>query len=312
MADDASTMTLCVCVPARNEAARLPTLLDALATQDWHGAIPVSLAINNSSDDSLAVVEAASHRHAGRLTIQVTERIFAPDFAHAGSARRLAMDAGLGLLPALDDGALVSTDADSRPPPDWLSNIAAAFSQGADMVGGRIEIDSDEPLPPPVQRLRTAWDAYWAAVRAIEDAIDPLPWDPAPRHGDHTGASLAIRADLYLACGGVPAIATGEDRAVVAAALAHGARLVHPANVYTRVSPRREGRADGGMAVAMQNLFASAQNNIRPMAPAFAHWRDRASWRKELRAQPDGDALIARQEPLLPPMPHDMMLDLQA
>jgi glycosyltransferase involved in cell wall biosynthesis len=309
--DDASAMTLCVCVPARNEAARLPILLDALAMQDWPGRIPVAIAINNSGDDSLAVAEAARLRHAGRLDVHTTERTFTPELAHAGSARRLAMDTGLGLLPALDHSVLVSTDADSRPPTDWLRNIAAEFSRGADMVGGRIDIDSDEPLPPPVQRLRTAWDQYWAAVRAIEDAIDPLPWDPSPRHGDHTGASLAIWAELYLACGGVPAIASGEDRALVLAALARGARLVHPVTVYTRVSPRLDGRAEGGMAVAMQALFASAENDMPPMVPAFAHWRERATWRKQLRAHPDGAALIARQEPLLPSMAHDMMLELQ-
>ncbi|MBV2148040.1 glycosyltransferase [Sphingobium sp. AS12] len=308
---DTIAMTLCVCVPARNEAARLPILLDALAMQDWPGALPVVIAINNSTDDSRAVADAACHRHAGRLDVHIVERTFAPEQAHAGSARRIAMDTGLGILPALDNAALVSTDADSRPPRDWLHNIATAFSRGADMVGGRIDIDSDEPLPPPVHRLRTAWDEYWAAVRAIEDAIDPLPWDPAPRHGDHTGASLAIRAELYLACGGVPAIASGEDRALVLAALARGARLVHPVTVYTRVSPRLEGRAEGGMAVAMHTLFESAENDISPMAPAFTHWRERAHWRKQLRARPDGAALIARQEPLLPPMPHDMMLELQ-
>ena len=65
------------------------------------------------------------------------------------------------------------------------------------------------------------------------------------------------------------------------------------------------------MAVAMQTLFANVENNILPMAPAFTHWRERAHWRKQLRARPDGAALIARQEPLLPPMPHDMMLELQ-
>lgn len=308
---DASAMTLCVCVPARNEAARLPILLNALAMQDWPGAIPVAIAINNSTDDSRAVADSARHRHAGRLDIRIVERTFAPELAHAGSARRLAMDTGLGILPALDKAVLVSTDADSRPPTDWLRNIAAAFSRGADMVGGRIDIDSDEPLPPPVHRLRTAWDEYWVAVRAIEDAIDPLPWDPAPRHGDHTGASLAVRAELYLACGGVPAIASGEDRALVLAALARGARLVHPVTVYTRVSPRLEGRAEGGMAIAMQTLFESVENALSPMAPAFTHWRERAHWRKQLRARPDGAALIARQEPLLPPMPHDMMLELQ-
>lgn len=302
-------MTLCVCVPARNEAMRLPTLLDALALQDWPGPIPVAIAINNSSDDSVAIVHAARLHHAGRLDIQIIERIFPPDCAHAGSARRLAMDAGLGLLPTVKGDALVSTDADSRPPRHWLRHIATAFSRGADMVGGRIEIDSEEPLPPAVHRLRATWDRYWADVRAIEDAIDPLPWDPAPRHGDHTGASLAIRAELYEACGGVPAIASGEDRALVLAALARGARLVHPVDVYTAVSPRLEGRAEGGMAVAMQHLFASAQNEARPMAPDFAHWRERAHWRRQLRAQPDGDALIARQEPMLPPMPNDMMLE---
>ncbi|SES17490.1 Glycosyltransferase like family 2 [Sphingobium sp. YR768] len=302
-------MALCVCVPARNEALRLPTLLDALSSQDWPGPIPVAIGINNSSDDSLAVVEAARHRHAGRLDIHIVQCTFTPDRAHAGSARRLAMDTGLGLLQRLEGSALVSTDADSRPPNDWLRNIAKAFSRGADMVGGRIEIDSQEPLPPAVQRLRAAWDQYWAEVRAIEDAIDPLAWDPAPRHGDHTGASLAIRAELYLACGGVPAIASGEDRALVLAVLARGGRLVHPVNVYTYVSPRLEGRADGGMAVAMQELFASAHNDTQPMAPALAHWRDRASWRRQLRAQANGSALIVQLEPMLPPMPNDMMLE---
>ncbi len=306
---EAESLAFCVCVPARNEGARLPTLLDALALQDWANPIPVVIGINNTTDDSVAVIDAARCRHAGRLDLHMIQKTFAPEQAHAGSARRLAMDAGLALLPALEGGALVSTDADSRPPQDWLRNIASAFSRGADMVGGRIEIDGAEPLPPPVHRLRAAWDRYWAAVRAIEDRIDPLPWDPAPRHGDHTGASLAIRADLYLACGGVPEIASGEDRALVQLALARGARLVHPANVYTHVSPRLTGRADGGMAIAMQDLFASAQSDILPMAPAFAHWRERASWRRRLRMRPDGHALIARREPLLPPMPHDMMLE---
>lgn len=306
---EVGSIDLCVCVPARNEAARLPILLDALALQDWPGPIMVSIGINNTTDDSIAIVEAARKRHAGRLDLRITERTFAPHLAHAGSARRLAMDAGIALLPNPKSGALVSTDADSRPPVDWLRNIADAFADGADMVGGRIEIDGDESLPPPVRRLRAAWDRYWMAVRSIEDAIDPIPWDPAPRHGDHTGASLAIRADLYRACGGVPAIPIGEDCALVTAALTLDARLVHPANVYTHVSPRLEGRADGGMAIAMQALFASAQNDILPMAPAFVHWRDRASWRRQLRGQPDGGALIAQQEPLLPPMPHDTMLE---
>lgn len=303
---------ICICIPARDEAARLPRLLDAIADQDWPRSIPVQIAVNNTIDDTLERIEASRRRHGARLAIGVTAAIFPPDRAHAGSARRLAMDQGLRLLGARDDGILVSTDADARPPADWLRNIVAAFADGADLVGGRIGIDPDEPLPPAAARLRAAWDLYWAAVRAIEDAIDPSPWDPPPRHGDHTGASLAIGVRTYLACGGVPLLPTGEDRALVAAAVATGARLVHPLDVRIHVSPRQAGRAEQGMAAAMVDLLAAADAGVRPMAPAFAHWRERAAWRRALRALPDGSARIAREEPALPPMPHDMPLELPA
>jgi cellulose synthase/poly-beta-1,6-N-acetylglucosamine synthase-like glycosyltransferase len=304
-----SRIVLCVCVPARNEADRLPHLLDALAAQDWPGLIPVSIAINNTTDHSLDVIAAARDRYAGRLDLHVAQADFAPYLAHAGSARRLAMDAGLAVLQGLDETALVSTDADARPPRDWLDNIDMALMNGADLVGGRIDIDPDEALPAPVRRLRDMWDRYWQTVRAIEDAIDPISWDPAPRHGDHTGASLAIRTNVYRACGGVPLLSTGEDRALVAAAIGTGAKLVHPANLFTHVSPRLDGRAIGGMATAMQQLFTFAENEARPMAPAFEHWEVRATWRQRLRVRPAGHALIARREPLLPPMPHDMALE---
>jgi hypothetical protein len=303
-------MDLCVCVPARNEAGRLPTLLSALAEQTWPLPIPVSIAVNNSDDESLEVIKRAQARYSGRLAIDLHCVTFCPELAHAGSARRLAMDAGLELLPDRQRGALVSTDADTRPPPEWLENIAAAFARGADIVGGRIEIEEAEPLPENVQPLREAWDVYWQQVRAIEDMIDPLPWDPSPRHGDHTGASLAMRAALHIACGRVPLLPTGEDRALVTAAVACGGRLAHPADVFTYVSPRRDGRAAGGMALAMQDLFDLASKGERPSAPDLEHWRERANWRRALRAQEGGQALIAEAEPQLPPMPHDMLLEV--
>ena len=61
----------CICVPARNESARLPVLLDALAAQTINGRIPVALCINNSDDDSVAVVEQVARHHAQRLDIMV-------------------------------------------------------------------------------------------------------------------------------------------------------------------------------------------------------------------------------------------------
>jgi GT2 family glycosyltransferase len=303
---------MCVCVPARNEAERLPVLLGAVAAQDFPGVIPVAIAVNNTTDDSVDVLERCRADYWGRLDIDVTDIRFAPEEAHAGSARGLAMDRGAGLLGDDDHAILVSTDADARPPATWLTAIAAGIARGADLVGGRIAIDPDEPLPAQAAVLRAAMDRYWEQVRAIEDAIDPVAWDPPPRHGDHTGASLAIRLGVYRACGGVPQIASGEDRALVMAAVAQGARLAHPHDVWVNVSPRRDGRATGGMAEDMARLVDAGAGREPILMPDFDHWRARAAWRRRMRAEGSSPARMVRAEALLPPMPHDMPLDVMA
>lgn len=300
----------CVCVPARNEQRRLPALVEALAAQDHPVPIPVVVCINNSTDGSAAVVQEAAERWRRRLDISVDVEWFPADRAHAGAARRAAMEAGLARLGSAPGGVLVTTDADARPPRTWLSANLAAISAGADIVGGRLVIDEAENLPPTVLALQRLWDGYWAAVRAIEDELDPSPIDPAPRHGDHTGASLAITAEAYRLAGGVPELPTGEDRALVIAAQAHGARLVHPLSVWTRVSPRLAGRAAGGMAAHMTRLFAQAREGDPILAPDFAHWRRRAAWRRAQRARAGGDLRLSLLEAELEPMPLD--LDLRA
>jgi hypothetical protein len=308
---DPGAAPLCVCVPARNEADRLPVLLKALAAQDFPGPIPVAIVVNNTTDASLEVIDRCRADYAGRLSIDLTDIHFAPGEAHAGSARRLAMDRGAQLLANNDHAILVSTDADARPPSHWLSAIAAGIARGVDLVGGRIVIDPDEPLPAHAAMLREALDRYWEQVRAIEDAIDPIAWDMPPRHGDHTGASLAITLAAYRASGGVPRIASGEDRGLVMAALARGARIAHPSDVWAYVSPRCDGRAAGGMADDMARLIdVGADTPLR--MPDFDHWRARAEWRRGMRARSASPADMVRDEALLPPMPHDMPLAVMA
>ncbi len=299
----------CVCVPARDEADRLPILLDALARQDFDGPIRVSILINNTVDDSVAAVARAQAAWGERLHLAVACHDLPPERAHAGTARRLAMEAGLARIDP-DRGVLISTDADTRPPSDWISAMLRAIDAGLDIVGGRIVVDDAEPLAADMDAMQVKLDRYWACVRAIEDDIDPCRWDPAPRHGDHTGASLAILAPLYRAAGGVPAIPAGEDRALVEAAVAAGGRLGHPMSVWTRVSARTIGRATGGMADHMQALSIRVARGEPTFLPSFDQWRARAAWRRMRRDQPGGDSGVARDEPLLPPMRCDMPLGL--
>ena len=304
-----SVAPFCVCVPARDEADRLPRLLDALAHQTGVGRVRVALCINNTTDGTRRQAEAVAAAHEATLTLSIVEHTFAPEHAHAGSARAAALDLGLDLLDG--KGVLLSTDADARPPSDWVSANLDAVSAGADLVGGALTLDEDEPESQALQTGWAVWRDYWRQVRAIEDALDPVPWDPAPRHGDHTGASLAITTSAYRAAGGTPRLPTGEDRALVLAAQRAGARLVHPLSVWTRVSARAHGRAQDGMAQAMALLARQTAGQELLRAPAFSHWRARALWRRDLRRLPDGAQRIADAEPHLPPMPLDYALDLK-
>jgi GT2 family glycosyltransferase len=304
-----NSRAFCVCIPARNEAARLPVLLSSLAGQDIPGRLSVVVCVNNTSDGSAEVLRSFASTHSARLAIVADEITFPAGRAHAGSARRRAMDIGYDSLQQHRGAVLMSTDADARAPANWIAENLRAIDCGADIVGGRLVLDENEPLPTDVLSLRLLWDRYWRKVREIEDAVDPRASDPSPRHGDHTGASLALTAEIYRKAGGVPELAVGEDRELVANAVAAGGILVHPQAVWTRVSPRRDGRAPGGMAQAMADLHDTAALGRITLAPALSHWQHRAAWRRRVRHSAGGDAAVARAERFLPAIPCDTPLD---
>jgi hypothetical protein len=296
---------LCVCIPARNEAERIGALLAALASQDINEPFHVALCVNNS-DDGTAQIAAAAAAAGVPFTLHLHECHFDAEEAHAGSARRAAMDLGAEVL-GRDDALLISTDADCRPPSDWLAANIASCEQDA-IVGGRIMLDEEEADRSPALRdLHRRFDAYWEQVRAIEDSVDPVPWEAPHRHGDHTGASLALSVGLYRRAGGVPLIPVGEDRALVAAVIAQGGRLIHPRNVWVRVSPRLAGRAPGGMAHTLAQWMDGLSKGETPYVPAYSHWEQRGRWRKALRDERGHAALISAEQQL-PAMPCDMLL----
>ncbi|MGF7154748.1 glycosyltransferase family 2 protein [Novosphingobium gossypii] len=303
------TPPVCVCVPARNEASHIGSLIEALAEQTTQVPFTLVVCVNNSSDKTRAVAVEAALRFDARFQLEVIEREFEPALAHAGSARRAAMNLGAEI--AGIDGWLISTDADCRPPASWLEANLAQMAADR-IVGGRIELDEREATTDPtIFALRARFDAYWHAVRAIEDAIDPVAWDMPPRHGDHTGASLALSVDLYRRAGGVPLLPTGEDRALVEAAMKVGGKLVHPVTVWTRASSRTAGRAAGGMAADMQRWIDHARNGDAPLVPALSHWEARARWRSRAKRELSPDAWLDAER-ALPAMPCDMPLPAMA
>lgn len=59
------TRPVVICVPARNEAKRLPVLLEALAQQTLTSPINVALCINNSTDRSAEAAQRQLQRPKG-------------------------------------------------------------------------------------------------------------------------------------------------------------------------------------------------------------------------------------------------------
>jgi hypothetical protein len=138
----------------------------------------------------------------------------------------LALEAS-GHLP--DSVWIANTDADSAVPPGWLLEQARLARDGADVVLGTVSPDVDD-LDDDQAR---AWLNRHSGDRAL---------------GEVHGANLGMRADLYLAVGGFPALAEHEDVAFVERCAARGAEIVASDSCEVTTSGRRVGRTPGGFA----------------------------------------------------------------
>ncbi|MCK8784782.1 glycosyltransferase [Roseomonas sp. NAR14] len=274
-----------VCVPARDEAAAMPGLLAALAGQEGVGPVRVVLLANGCTDGTAAAAREAARRHPV-LALRVIEATLPAGQATVGRARGMAMEAGAGWLGAAGgggEGLLLGTDADALPPPGWIAANLRAVAAGAEAVGGEIRLAGEEGLPGWLRERRALVARYWSAVRALSDRLDPLPHDPPPRHGDHTGASLAVTVAAYRDAGGVPPLATGEDNALVAALERNGARLRHAPDAWVAVSAREDGRAPGGMAAEMRRWRRIAETGEPHLLPGPEFWAGLFARRRALR-----------------------------
>ena len=250
-------LTACVCVPAKDEGDRIGDLLAALARQTV-GGFEVLVLANDCADDTAAVARRAGRRLG--LNLHVGEVSFPPHRAHVGTARRALGAAAARRLPA--GGAMLTTDADTRPAPDWVERTLAALRSplnpaGADCVCGRVKTDPPDPRDP-ADRRAAVLHALRQRHRRLADRLAwllaPDPADPWPRHHDEAGASLAVTAAMLRRIGGVPAVASSEDVALVAAVRRAGGTVRHDPRVTVRTSRRRDGRCPGGLADLLNRL----------------------------------------------------------
>ena len=231
-----SPVSITVCVPARNEAALLPRLLDALSAQRGEHTFTLCLLLDTCTDASEAMVRA----RAGSLPFGTTIATAFSAKPNAGRARRQAMNLGLSLVTG-ERPIIISTDADTVPDPQWLSANRRALDR-ADISAGSIERIGGQPCA-----TQDRIEAYLDALYALRRVIDPVPWEATDTHHYTSAASLAFRAEAYRSLGGFAPIGHGEDGQIVDAAHRAGMRVRHDAAIRVQTSARRDGRAVGGL-----------------------------------------------------------------
>lgn len=133
--------SVCVVVPARDEAAVLPASLPSLLAQDYPGTAEVFLVDDGSSDGTAELARELSRRYGG-LPLTVGS----PGEPPAGWTGKLwAVRHGIGLARARDPEYLLLTDADIAHEPESLrALVAAARTGGFDVVSqmARLRVES--------------------------------------------------------------------------------------------------------------------------------------------------------------------------
>lgn len=133
--------TVCVVVPARDEAAVLALSLPSLLAQDYPGRAEIFLIDDGSSDGTGELARELARLHGGLpLTVD------SPGEPPAGWTGKLwAVRHGIGLARARDPEYLLLTDADIAHAPDSLRElVAAARTGGFDAVSqmARLRVES--------------------------------------------------------------------------------------------------------------------------------------------------------------------------
>ncbi len=264
-----------VAIPAHDEEAAIEATLGALIAQCTAGgervdsrSFEVLVYANNCTDSTAARVRAFADRYPA-YRLHVVSGWIAPPHAHVGTARRAVMDlAAERMYPR--GGAIATTDADTIAHARWLAATSAAL-QSVHAVAGRIIPKRDELAREndAVRERLAIENAYRFRVAELDALLDPRAHDPWPRHGQQFAGSLAMRASIYRAVGGLPALARMEDIAMYGALLRHDALVRHSMHVRVATSMRVRARVRGGYGSHLEDYRALGEaGNLPQVEPA--------------------------------------------
>lgn len=239
-----------VVVPARDEQRLLGACLDSVNRAAHHPALaglPVTVVV--VADDCRDRTAPIARRH-GAHVVEVM-------CSCAGAARALGTARALELARAGSATAaermwLAHTDADSEVPESWLADQIDHERSGSHATVGRVRVE-EWSGHTAATAARFARD-YELPRRSAAMSPQAVGRRPGRRHRHVHGANLGVRADAYLAVGGFPPLAVGEDHALVTALEGAGYHVTATCDARVTTSARRDPRAPGGFGHFLLDL----------------------------------------------------------
>jgi len=221
-----------IVIPARDEEERIGDCLAAVTAAVARSGCPaITCVVADRCTDATAV----RARAAGADVVLVNHLP-----RHVGDVRNIGFRHLCGRLGAVAERTwLLSTDADTLVPPTWVLDHLRYAATGADAVAGAVDLDDPHELPPDALARYTALVTRRVAGRT---------------HGHAYAANLGVRASAFQHVGGFPAVAYGEEHALLIRLRRAGLHVVSPTDVRARTSARRVGRANGGLADLLGSL----------------------------------------------------------
>lgn len=236
-----------VVVPIHNERQRLPDAMASLAVATMSTTVPVSLVfvLDACTDDSERIGRGQSDLSplAAYHWIPTVHR--RASSARSSGVEKVVTETGLlGIAPR--DVAVLTTDADTTVPKEWISDHVVRLDSGDDAVAGIVDLERSAESDGFYERWRHDYSEHFR------------------RDGSHPHvhcANLAVRLSCLNAAGGFGHHERAED-------IDLWRRLEATPNIRLRsdhaslvtTSARSDGRVDGGFATALNVLYRTELN----------------------------------------------------
>lgn len=237
-----------IVIPAHNEAGLIRGCLVAVRAAMAQTRIPVAVVLvaHRCSD----ATERIAHEELSNLSGLTEGLVLRLESGTVATARAAGAMAGLHLLTAygvrFENTWLLSTDADSQVPRDWIDRFRRRMLPDVAAITGLVRVEGwEDGLPTVTPRISEAYHRIVAAGLRSDS------------HDHVYAANLAVRADAYLEAGGWPDQVPGEDAALLAALRRSGRPVVSAPEIVVSTSGRVVARAPGGLGALLGRLAAA-------------------------------------------------------